>query len=128
MIRAYGTFRTPRIPHEGRLLDVRGRPFDTGSAVSAHSGGGRAIFVMDEYGNVYASSQHAVGQFHHSSLAGGRPVAAAGELEVRDGVLRLVTDQSGHYQPAREFTLRAVDHLRQAGIRIQDRQIRMIAP
>jgi hypothetical protein len=49
-----------------------GSVFDTVDAVSAHStSGGRAIFVMDEQGNLYVSKSQDVGRFHHSTLSGG---------------------------------------------------------
>ncbi|WP_218581945.1 hypothetical protein, partial [Nocardia cyriacigeorgica] len=59
---------------------------------------------MDNQGNLYASLHHAPGQFHHSSFLAGGPVAGAGELEVIDGVLQLVTDSSGHYRPPQRYT------------------------
>jgi hypothetical protein len=77
-----------------------GEPFDTSNA-STHwsAGGGRAIFVMDDKGNIYASNYQEVGRFHHSTLGGGQPVAAAGEIEVVNGRVQAVTSASGHYQP-----------------------------
>jgi hypothetical protein len=51
-----------------------GSVLDTADAVSAHSvSGGRAIFVMDEHGNLYVSKFQDVGRFHHSTLSGGSP-------------------------------------------------------
>ncbi|HST67716.1 MAG TPA: hypothetical protein VLM05_21275, partial [Mycobacteriales bacterium] len=69
-----------------------------------------------------------VGAFHHSSLLGGKPVSAAGELEVRNGELVRLTDQSGHYRPTQAMTQQMVQRLRDAGIPIRDDQIMMIAP
>ena len=66
------------IPRDGKLVDINGNPFDTAAGASAHAGGGgRAIYVMDEQGNVYASNFHGVGEFHHSSFMGGKPVSGA---------------------------------------------------
>jgi len=56
---------------------------------------------MDADGTFYASMEQAVGEFHHSSLVAGDPVAAAGELDVGQGVLEALSDKSGHYRPAR---------------------------
>ncbi len=108
---------------DGSLYDNDGRPFDTSSGGSVHSGGGRAIFVMDEHGNIYASNHHAPGRFHHSSFLAGQPVAGAGELRVIDGKLEVLSDQSGHYRPPREFTRQVVEHLRSLGVEIRDDQI-----
>jgi hypothetical protein len=84
----------------GLLVDARGRPFDTSDATGLHPrGNGRAIFVMDAEGAIYASCRASMGAFHHSSLVAGAPAAAAGEFEVERGRLRLVSNASGHYRP-----------------------------
>jgi hypothetical protein len=116
------------IPKDGKLVDVNGNPFDTTAGVTHWSGDGRAIYVMDEQGNIYASNYQEVGAFHHSSLLGGKPVSAAGELEVRNGDLVRLTDQSGHYRPTQAMTQQMAQRLRDAGIPIRDDQITMIAP
>ena len=116
------------IPRDGKLLDVTGKPFDTAGAVTHWSGDGKAIYVMDEQGNIYASNYQEVAKFHHSSLLGGKPVSAAGELEVRNGEVIGLTDQSGHYLPTRSMTQQMVQRLRDAGIPIRDDQVTMIAP
>ncbi|WP_163827809.1 hypothetical protein [Nocardia cyriacigeorgica] len=113
--------------HNGRIYDANGQLFDTRRAHSAHSGGGRAIFVMDNQGNLYASLHHAPGQFHHSSFLAGGPVAGAGELEVIDGVLQLVTDSSGHYRPPQRYTHQVVMNLRSRGIPIANNQVQCMA-
>ncbi|QGN46335.1 hypothetical protein ACN26Y_08645 [Micromonospora sp. WMMD558] len=76
-----------------------GTPYDTSASSTVFSGNGQAIFVMDRNGNIYASTYQKVGDFHHSTLGNGQPVAAAGELVVRDGRVQLATARSGHYQP-----------------------------
>jgi hypothetical protein len=102
---------------DGLLYDSEGKLFDTSDASSVHSGGGRAIFTMDEAGNIYASKYQAVGEFHHSSLAGGEPVAGAGELEVQNGVLTTVTNKSGHYLPPAECSNQVMDSFKSQGAR-----------
>jgi hypothetical protein len=77
-----------------------GSLFDTQAATSLHSDeGGRAIFVMDENGNLYASNHQEIGLFHHSTLGNGRPAAAAGEIRVVNGRIDHLTAASGHYRP-----------------------------
>jgi hypothetical protein len=83
-----------------------GSVFDTAAAATEHNGAGRAIFVMDEQGNIFASTYQKVGEFHHSTLANGQPVAAAGEIQVAEGRVQEVTAASGHYRPG-------PDHMRQ---------------
>lgn len=113
---------------DGRLVDASGVPFDTRVGVSLWEGTGRAIFVMDTDGTLYASNTHVRGQFHHSSFLAGAPVAAAGELVVIDGELQLLTDSSGHYQPERGHTLQAISRLRSLGIVLAPDRVRLEAP
>jgi hypothetical protein len=111
---------------DGKIYDASGKPFDTTAGQSLHPGGeGRAIFVMDEHGSFYASNFHAKGQFHHSSLAAGQPVAAAGELVVKDGVLKMLTDQSGHYWPTTDFSAQAIEALKRLGIDMSGVQVKL---
>jgi hypothetical protein len=112
----------------GLLYTANGQLFDTRGGQTVWSGGGRAIFVMDQHGNLYASLGHSAGRFHHSSFLAGAPVAAAGELVVIDGVLQLLTDSSGHYRPERGHTLQAIDHLRRLGIPLSAAQVEFEAP
>ncbi|MFD3706260.1 hypothetical protein ACFWUP_24225 [Nocardia sp. NPDC058658] len=113
---------------DGLIYDATGTLFDTSAGVTAHGGAGRAIFVMDEHGNLYASNYHEPGLFHHSSFLAGGNVAAAGELVVIDGELQMVTDSSGHYRPSRGHTMQAIDLLRNMGIPIDPGQVRFEAP
>jgi hypothetical protein len=108
---------------DGLLYRTDGTLFDTSNAGSLWSSGGRAIFVMDPHGNLYAANQHARGEFHHSSFLAGGPISGAGELRVIDGRLELVSDQSGHYRPPRQLTRQVVDLLRQSGVSIADNQV-----
>ena len=88
---------------DGRLYGAAdAKPFDTSEAKTHWSGYGRAIFVMDRDGNLYASLEQDVGRVHHSSLLAGDSVAGAGEIEVRDGTLTLMSRKSGHYRPTIE--------------------------
>ena len=82
---------------------------------------GRNIFTMDESGGIYAANGMAEWQkdgaqhFHHSSLAQGQGVAGAGELEIDEGHIRAISDQSGHYRPKAEQTLQVVQQLEAQG-------------
>ena len=100
----------------GRIFDAKGNLFDTAGSPALESNTHRAIFVMDEHGNFFASKSHFVGRFHHSSLLAGAPVAAAGEIEVRNGELIAISDRSGHYLPGRKFTDQAIAELQRCGV------------
>ncbi|GEM36727.1 hypothetical protein NN4_12460 [Nocardia ninae NBRC 108245] len=90
---------------DGRLYQaLDGAPF--------HTPGAR--FVMDEFGNLYSGRTSAVR--YHSSFLGGRTVTAAGYLVVNDGRLVVMTDHSGHYEPAPQMNDYALDLLRRQGL------------
>lgn len=101
---------------DGKLYDANGKLFDTAACSTAHSGCGRAIFVMDRQGNVYASTVQEVGKFHHSSFLAGQPVAGAGELVVENGVVKLISNKSGHYRPTAEMNEQVLKTLEAQGI------------
>ncbi|MFC7428215.1 hypothetical protein [Nocardia tengchongensis] len=113
--------------HDGKLYDATGTLFDTTTSAT-HFNDGRAIFVMDENGTLYASKFHSPGEFHHSSFLSGAPVAGAGEFEVVNGEIRFLTDSSGHYRPGQKFSNQVIDQLRSEGLRIDPTQIDLRAP
>ncbi|MFD6449221.1 hypothetical protein ACFWF3_00450 [Nocardia sp. NPDC060220] len=114
---------------DGLLYDTRGQLYDTSSARTLWSPeGGRAIFVMDSGGTLYSSPHHVLGEFHHSSFLAGEPAAGAGELDAREGRIRLISDQSSHYRPARRFTEQVVDSLARQGVPVGDLQIEYHSP
>jgi hypothetical protein len=57
-------------------------------------------FVADYTGKLYI--RHEGWGWHHSSFLSGEPVLAAGLICIRQGVIRVVTPESGHYQPSVE--------------------------
>lgn len=101
----------------GKLLDTRG------SATLWTPQGGRAIFVMDAFGNLYWSPWHILGQFHHSSLLAGAPVAGAGEIGAVEGRILLISDKSTHYRPMQRFTRQVAESLRSRGVPFSDSQL-----
>jgi hypothetical protein len=102
---------------EGNLRSAKdGSLFNTSNASTHWSGEGRAIFVADGHGNIYASLDQTVGHTHHSSLLGGEPVAGAGEIQVQNGKLVAMTDQSGHYQPSAASNDRVLQSLKDQGL------------
>src|ERR1700730_1917283 len=105
---------------DGLIFDANGSLFDTTGAETLHSGPGRAIFVMDASGNFYASMDQKPGEFHHSSLVAGGPVAAAGELEVGRGGLKTISDKSGHYRPRLRYTEQAIAQLKRTNISLRE--------
>jgi hypothetical protein len=108
----------------GKLIDSKGGLFDTSDASSVFAGGnGNAIYVMDECGNIFASKSQVVGKFHHSSFLAGEPVAAAGEISVKDGIIDSVTRRSGHYMPDAKHLQQFVAELEEQNIFLKGGQI-----
>jgi len=110
---------------EGRIVDATGKNLDTRSAAATNRNriAGRAIYVMDHYGNFYATNNHKEGKFHHSSFLGGASVACAGEIEVHDGIVKVITNKSGHYLPERSHLAQAVTSLQLHGVKVTSNQI-----
>jgi hypothetical protein len=90
-------------------------PFDTSSMYSKFMGTGYSIYVMDKKGKLYAA-QHKVGIFHHSSFLGGGDVAGAGEIQVVGGVVKSITNKSGHYQPTEDEMVQVMRELEGRGV------------
>lgn len=101
----------------GKIVDHSGTLYDTSSSSSVFGAGqGKAIFVMDEYGRIYASNYQSVGKFHHSSILGGKPIAAGGEITVKNGVIIEISNRSGHYQPTQQMNSQVVNELKSRGL------------
>jgi hypothetical protein len=112
---------------DGKLYDASGRLFDTTQSSTSYTEG-RAIWAMDEDGNLYASTEQETGQFHHSSFLGGGSVAGAGEIEVQDGEVTFINDRAGHYDPPRAYTRRVIARLRALGVSIPPGERSHLAP
>lgn len=57
-----------------------------------------------------------MGRFQHSSLGGGKPIAGAGELVVRDGIFVEISNKSDHYQPTKKLNSQVITELKAKGI------------
>jgi hypothetical protein len=66
-------------------------------------------WAMDEYGNLLVKDFTRAQQinvngvdvmFNHSSLAAGNDVICAGMIEINQGDVVLISNESGHYQPS----------------------------
>jgi hypothetical protein len=103
------------IGRDGGLLAADGRTaIDSGGTTTRLGGPGRMIVVLDMQGRLYGGS--GAGRVYHASFVAGADVAFAGEIEVRDGRIRTITDGSGHYQPGLVHTLQFLQWLRQQGV------------
>lgn len=76
----------------GRVCTASGRPWDTRGATTARGeAADRARYVMDHAGNIHISN--------HARLIALDPVAAAGEISIRDGVIQAVSRRDDVYGP-----------------------------
>jgi hypothetical protein len=94
----------------GRLYDNTGKPLNT-----PDKGG---IFAMSPEGRIYFAPHDVAvkGAFHHSSFLAGAPLAAAGELSVKNGEVRGISMSSGHYLPRREHVEQFKRELNRRGV------------
>ena len=91
-------------------------PLDTSaSKIRDDLGGGKGLYVVDTQGNFYVAMHEKPGRFHHSTLVGGEPVLAAGEIVVRNGKVVEISNASGHYKPHVNNLRWMVDELGRAG-------------
>lgn len=96
-------------------------PFDTTqTGKNALGSEGMAIFVMDRKGSIYSSRTQRAGVIHHSSLLAGGNVAAAGEISVDNGRLKMVTNQSGHYMPNDTAIVNFLREIRKRGVELDN--------
>jgi hypothetical protein len=117
---------------EGHPISTRGDGYEKDGEFAARGEkragrAGAGIFVMDSEGRIFIADEHKVGHFHHSSLANGDSVAAAGEIEVQNGVITRVTDQSGHFEPPLAFTYQFLEELRSRGADLGTAQVHLKA-
>lgn len=88
---------------DGKIHDAKGQVLDTQNIASeVHQDNRRGIFVMDKSGNIYISKFKAKGFFQHSSFMAGKSVAAAGYIDIENGVVKAISRKSGHYKPGLE--------------------------
>ncbi len=109
------------VDEEGFFRTIDGGVLDTRMATASwRTNAELALFIMDPHGNFYVSLRRVIGRIHHSTLSGGGPVAAAGELRVREGRLSVITDHSGHYPPTRSANQIVVSELQSRGVAMED--------
>ena len=91
------------IQHD-KIVNNKGKLFETTGSVEINIGGeaiisNKAIYVMSEKGEIYISKSSEYGKFHHSSFLSGENVAAAGDIIIEKGIIKEISNSSGHYRP-----------------------------
>jgi hypothetical protein len=110
----------------GRLVDSEGNLLDTGAVK-------RGYVVSQETGTAHQFNPNKIepkGQYvlgeHHSSPIQGGAAAAAGELKADSGVVREVTDESGHFRPNPEMTHQFVQSMEEQGVAMREKKLSML--
>ncbi|MBI3018060.1 MAG: hypothetical protein HYY62_08770 [Deltaproteobacteria bacterium] len=88
----------------GKLVSIHEVLADTRNGYVINTDGdreddGKAIYVMDEHGEVFILSERQDGKWHHISLLGRVPVYSVGEISLEEGVIQYIDNNSGHYKP-----------------------------
>ena len=99
-------------------------PFSTHGMSTYHSGVGWCIFVVSPGGEFYVAT-HRLSEFHHSSILAGSAAAAAGEMQVENGMLRTISNKSGHYQPGPRALAWALEKLQAMGVDLSSTAINL---
>jgi hypothetical protein len=66
-------------------------------------------------------------QVYHSTAVSGQPVAGAGDIEVKDGKITKISNDSGHYQPEAEYLWQTIEWLAAQGMPVHNIDVRMVA-
>jgi hypothetical protein len=106
-------YRLPLFVNEGPgLVALNSSPFHSDPAWPDNHGG----YVLS-MGRDFYMTRHASDLFHSAYIAGGE-TQCAGTMEIEDGVVRALSNLSGHYKPHVEFLTNALLALRMHGIEI----------
>ena len=109
------------IARDGKIYGADGKPFDTSGAElkGLSNSTGRAMLVMDQHGSLYAMKDQVRGLLHHTTLLGGEPVAFAGEIIVKEGILTLIGNKAGHYHTPTSYFAQLLEQLDLMGVNVR---------
>ncbi|MCW8444411.1 hypothetical protein OQJ05_10150 [Fluoribacter gormanii] len=100
-----------------------GRDVDTSNMIS-HGKRGFAAFTLNANGELSIFNHHGMAdRVAHSSMNAGAPVVAAGEIEIKRGVLKTITTHSGHYHPSLFNVYRFLEHLSRNNVDISQAKV-----
>ena len=107
----------------GLLMDVNNETFDTTGSTE-----GYALFVVDLRGNLLILKTHERYKLQHSSLVAGEDVLIAGTIQVENGVITGLNNDSGHYHSDPKMLQNFVDLLRSKKVKVQQNQVQYFVP
>jgi hypothetical protein len=94
----------------GTLYTSKGKPTPYGTDAE------KLNYVMDAAGNFYIFNQTGHPELRHSSFFDGRPVACAGDVQVKNGRIAKIDRNSGHYSPSAEMFHNVLIELKKDGV------------
>lgn len=98
------------ISNDGKFLDANGLPLNVKNG----------LYVMDATGEIFIHPENVVGVIHHSTIVAGKPVAAAGEITIVDGIVKYVDRNSGHYHPKLDHYNQFLKELDSLGVKLEE--------
>jgi len=93
--------------------EERHEPFDTRNMLAKSYEGGAYVLAKD--GNLYAGD-YVTNYKHHTSYCAGDEVLCSGMMAVRDGIVFMINNASGHYRLTLRKFLNGINHLQNLGI------------
>lgn len=95
-------------------------PCDTSNMLS-HAKKGFASFTINVWGEISIFNHLDVeDKIAHSTMNAGGALIGVGELQIENGQLKVLTDHSGHYQPAVLHTYHLLYFLRESDLQLSD--------
>jgi len=77
---------------------------------------GRELYMTPHHGISETGSSAGVVPKYHSSIMSGMPVACAGSISIKNGIVNGIRNDSGHYQPTNLHMLNVLQHLSMMGV------------
>lgn len=112
-----------RVHLRNGLFHQNGKPFDTSQMIS-HRKKGFAAFTLNANGELSVFNHNNMkDSIAHSTPNAQAPVVAAGELQIKNGVLTAITTHSGHYCPSVFNVYRFLEYCVQRKVNIDQAQV-----
>jgi hypothetical protein len=126
----------------GKIIDSKGKALDTTGAKGGlqDAAEDRMIFSMKDgkvqaadarketiqhHENMQKGKTNDMNFVHHSSFFQGKSVQGAGELEVKNGELKTISNRSGHYSPDVNSGLQTLQKFQKDGVDINNTKYQM---
>ncbi|NHB63192.1 hypothetical protein [Photorhabdus sp. RW14-46] len=110
----------------GRFFDRNGKPFSTTSYRTRYHGEGYGTIVCRR-GNLIYSYKHESKVLHHTSLSAGKAVIFAGEWQVEQGILKVLTNKTGHYRTPSGCFDYFIQYLREQQVSLNEKGIKYMS-